>query len=79
MLTELPDWPGLTHSCTVHARSLEDLEDPGTEDAVDAGLRRLERENPGKAYKEIGRHYCQRMDIHNSPWQLFIGLTEVIS
>lgn len=78
MLTHTPDWPGLTHKIVIHTREFEDLEGWGVPEAIDAAMRKLRRENPGKDYKVLGRHYCQRTDIEPThPWQLFIGLTEI--
>jgi hypothetical protein len=76
MITHVPDWPGMTHYLNVLVGP-DDLDAAYVSEAILAARRRLEAANPGKTYYEIGRDICQRLDVANTPWQLFIGLQEV--
>jgi hypothetical protein len=77
MITHAPDWPGMTHYLNVLVEDRPDLDEDYVDGAILAARRRLEAANPGKTYYEIGRDICQRLDVANTPWQLFIGLQEV--
>lgn len=77
MITRIPEWPGLTHHLVVRTETRADLDGEATMLAIGAALARLERDNPGKGFIEIGRDICQRVDLEHYPWQLFIGLQEV--